>query len=195
MALRTYAYNDQVAYPWFAPAGFNRGLVTGVNSVGYLSNGQYIPVTLNQGQRDVMYINKINPIAFIPNRGLVIYGQKTLSPVASALDRVNVARLVNYLNYNLNNLGTPFLFEQNDRNTRDSVKATFNSFMGSLVILRALYDYAVICDDSNNTPDREDRNELWIDIAIKPEKSIEFIYIPIRLLNSGDPLSNGSIGN
>lgn len=195
MALRTYAYNDQVAYPWFAPAGFNRGLVTGVASVGYLkTDGTYQPVTLNQGQRDVMYINKINPIAFIPTRGLVIYGQKTLQSYASALDRVNVARLVNYLKYQLDILAKPFLFELNDKLTRQAVSVAFNGFLGNLVTLRALYDYAVICDESNNTPVRIDRNELWIDIAIKPEKAIEFIYIPIRILNTGDPLPNGSAG-
>lgn len=193
MALRTYAYNDQVAYPWFAPAGFNRGLVTGVTSVGYLkSDGTYQPVTLNQGQRDILYLNRINPIAYIPGRGLVIYGQKTLNPYASALDRVNVARLINYLKYQLDNLAKPFLFEPNDKQTRQSVTNTFNSFMGNLVGLRALYDYAVICDETNNTPARIDANELWIDIAIKPTKAIEFIYIPIRILNTGDPLPNGA---
>jgi len=193
MALRTYAYNDQVAYPWFAPAGFNRGLVTGVESVGYLkSDGTYQPVSLNQGQRDVLYVNKINPISFIPGRGLVIFGQKTLNPIATALDRVNVARLINYLAYNLNTLAQPFLFEPNDQQTRQSVTSTFNSFMGNLVGLRALYDYAVVCDTSNNTPARIDANELWIDIAIKPEKAIEFIYIPIRILNLADPLPGGA---
>jgi Phage tail sheath C-terminal domain len=193
MALRTIAYNDQVAYPWFAPAGFNRGLVTGVNSVGYLkADGTYQPVTLNQGQRDVLYINNINPIAFIPQRGLVVYGQKTLNPIATALDRINVARLINYMKYQLNNLAQPFLFEPNDKQTRQSVTNTFNSFMGNLVGLRALYDFVVVCDETNNTPARIDANELWIDIAIKPEKAIEFIYIPIRILNTGDPMPGGN---
>ena len=192
IALRTIAYSDQVSYPWFAPAGFNRGLVTGVSSVGYLTNeGDYQPVTLNQGQRDVMYSNKINPIAYIPGRGLVVYGQKTLNPVSTALDRVNVARLVNYLKYTLDNLAKPFLFEPNDSTTRANVTATFKSFMQNLITLRALYDFAVVCDESNNTADRIDRNELWIDIAIKPEKAIEFIYIPVRILNTGDPLPGG----
>lgn len=195
IALRTIAYNDQVAYPWFAPAGFNRGLVTGVSSVGYLnSEGEFTPVTLNQGQRDVMYTNKINPIAFIPGRGLVVYGQKTLNPVSTALDRVNVARLINYLKYNLDILAKPFLFEPNDQQTRENVQTTFSAFMQTLQTLRALYDFAVVCDDSNNTPERIDRNELWIDIAIKPTKAIEFIYIPIRILNTGDPLPGGSVG-
>ncbi len=193
MALRTIAYNDQVAYPWFAPAGFNRGLVTGVTSVGYLKqDGTFQPVSLNQGQRDVLYVNRINPIAFIPGRGLVIYGQKTLSPVATAMDRINVARLINYMKYQLDNLAKPFLFEPNDQQTRQSVTNTFNSFMGNLVGLRALYDFAVVCDESNNTPARIDANELWIDIAIKPEKAIEFIYIPIRILNTGDPMPGGN---
>lgn len=195
MALRTIAYNDQVAFPWFAPAGFNRGLVTGVASVGYLNGeGEYTPITLNQGQRDVLYVNKINPIAYIPGRGLVVYGQKTLNPVSTALDRINVARLINYLKYNLDILAKPFLFEPNDLQTRQNVTTTFEAFMQNLVTLRGLYDFAVVCDDSNNTPDRIDRNELWIDIAIKPTKAVEFIYIPIRILNTGDPLPGGSIG-
>jgi hypothetical protein len=187
--LRTLAFNDQIAYPWFAPAGFNRGLVSAVSSVGYLNaENEYVPVQLSQGQRDVLYTNKVNPIAFIPGRGLVVYGQRTLSPVDSALNRVNVARLVNYLNYQLENLAKPFLFEPNDEFTRDSVTRTFESFMGDMVSLRAVYDYAVLCDETVNTPERIDRNELWIDVAIKPVKSIEFIYIPLRILNTGDPL-------
>jgi phage tail sheath protein FI len=160
-----------------------------MNSVGYLkSDGTYQPVQLNQGQRDVLYTNKINPIAYIPNRGLVIYGQKTLDALSEARDRVNVSRLVCYLNYQLDNLAKPFLFEQNDVQTQKAVTATFTSFLGNLVSLRALYDFAVVCDSTNNTPARIDANELWIDIAIKPEKAIEFIYIPIRILNTGAPL-------
>jgi hypothetical protein len=187
--LRTLAFNDQVSYPWFAPAGFNRGLVSVLTSVGFLTGeNEYQPVQLNQGQSDFLYLNDVNPIRFIPGRGLVIYGQKTLSPVDSALDRINVARLINYLNYQLDNLAKPFLFEPNDQYTRDSVQRTFESFMGDLVALRAVFDFAVLCDESNNLPERIDRNELYIDIAIKPVKSIEFIYIPVRILNTGDPL-------
>lgn len=190
IALRTYAYNDQVAYPWFAPAGFTRGLVTNASSVGYLSSeGEFTPVILNQGQRDVLYLNKINPIAYMPNRGLVVYGQKTLSPIESALDRVNVARLANYLRYNLDNLSKPFLFEQNDNLTRDAFKVTLERFLIGLVGLRALEDFAVVCDTSNNTPERRDRNELWADLFIKPIKAVEFIYLPVRIRNSGDSLS------
>lgn len=189
MALRTMAYNDLVAYPWFAPAGYTRGLVSNAASVGYLtSESEYKPVILNQGQRDVLYLNNINPIAYIPNRGLVVYGQKTMSPISSAMDRVNVARLTNYMRYHLDNLSKPFLFEQNDQQTRDSFRITIERFLQGLVGLRALEDFAVLCDTSNNTAARRDRNELWADIFIKPIKSIEFIYLPIRIRNSGDSL-------
>jgi hypothetical protein len=189
IALTTIAYSDSVSFPWFAPAGFNRGLVSSVSSVGYLNaSGNYIPVTLNQGQRDVLYQNSINPVAYMPGRGLVVWGQKTLDPIQSALDRVNVARLVAYLSYNLNNLAQPFLFEQNDVTTRANVTAVFTSYLQQLVVSRALYDFSVVCDSSNNTPATIAANQLWIDIAIQPEIAIEFIYIPVRVLATGAPL-------
>ena len=183
IALVTIAYNDQVAYPWYAPAGFNRGLVTNATSVGYLSSaGEYVPTILNNGQRDVLYTNRINPIAYIPNRGLVVFGQITLNPSTTALDRINVARLINYIAYHLENLLKPFLFEQNVATTRATVAATVSLFFNRLVGLNGLYDFAVVCDLSNNTPDRIDANELWVDCAIQPVKAIEFIYVPVRIL-------------
>ena len=189
IALRTIAYSDQVSYPWFAPAGTQRGLVSNAQSVGYLNTeGEFQQIILNQGQRDVLYLNKINPIAARPNTGLVVFGQKTLNPVSSALDRINVSRLINYIRYNLNILVQPFLFEPNDAETRDSVTVTCNRFLGELLGKRALYDFGVRCDETNNTPTRIDRNELWIDIAIQPVKAIEFIYIPIRVLNTGEAI-------
>jgi len=189
IALRTMAYNDTVAYQWFAPAGYNRGLVTNATTTGYLtSEEEFKPVLLNQGQRDVLYLNKINPIAFIPNRGLIVYGQKTLNPTSTAMDRINVARLTNYLRYQLEMLAKPFLFEPNDLQTRDSVRITFERFLADLVGLRALYDFVVVCDETNNSGERIDRNELWIDVAIQPVKAIEFIYIPIRILNTGEDM-------
>ena len=190
IALRTIAYSDINSYPWFAPAGFQRGLVTNASSVGYLTDeGEYRSVVLSPGQRDALALNKINPIAYIPGRGLVVYGQKTLSPVDSAMDRINVARLVNYLRYHLDNLVKPFLFEQNDGVTRDAARITVERFLIGLVGLRALDDFAVLCSTDNNTPERIDRNELWIDIVIKPLKAIEFIYIPLRIRNTGDSLA------
>jgi phage tail sheath protein FI len=190
MALRTIAYNDQVAYPWFAPAGLQRGIVNNAGAVGYVNaSGQFITVKLNEGQRDILYINGINPIRVMPQGGIVIFGQKTRQPFASATDRINVVRLENYLRYQLNNLAQPFLFEPNDSTTRKAVKDAFDRFLSELITLRGLYDFLVVCDLSNNTPARIDRNELWIDIAIQPVKAIEFIYIPIRIRNTGASLT------
>jgi hypothetical protein len=193
MILRTMAYNDQVAYPWFAPAGYQRGLVSNATSVGYLDaeSNEYRPVALSQGQRDNLYINKINPIGTFTGRGIVVFGQKTLNPVASALDRVNVARLVNYIRDRLDEAMRPFLFEPNDDITRQNAKTTVDRFLGQLVTSRGLFDFLTVCDSSNNTPDRIDRNELWVDIAIQPVKTIEFIYVPIRIQNTlGETGSN-----
>lgn len=185
LALASIAYNDQVAYPWYAPAGFNRGLVTNAVSVGYLSReSEYNAVLLNQGQRDVLYTNSINPIAFIPGRGLTIFGQKTLSPISTALDRINVARLCNYIAFHLDNILKPFLFEQNVSTTRQAAKGTCDKFFNRLISLNGLYDYVTICDQTNNTPDRVDANELWIDCAIQPVKTVEFIYVPVRILTT-----------
>lgn len=195
IALHTMAYNDQVSYPWFAPAGFQRGIVTNASSVGYLtSEGEFKAILLNPGQRDTLYENKINPIAFIPGRGLVVFGQKTLSPLSSALDRINVARLANYLKYHLDIAMKPFLFEQNDQQTRDAARLVVEGFLANLVSLRALEDFAVLCNLSNNTPERRDRNELWVDVLIKPLKAIEFIYIPVRVLASGAAIPSSVTG-
>jgi hypothetical protein len=190
MGLRTLIYNDSVAYPWFAPFGYNRGIVTNAQSVGYLNGeGEYTPVILNQGQRDTLYVNKINPIAFEPNRGLIVMGQKTLYALeTSALSRINVARLTNYLRYYLERLTKPFLGEPNDDQTRLAAKTVVERFYVGLVGLRALEDFAVVCDLSNNTPERRNRNELYIDSAIIPVKSIEFIFLPVRIRPSGDSL-------
>jgi hypothetical protein len=188
--LRTMAYNDQVAYQWFAPAGLQRGTVQNAESVGYLdSEGEYVSVQLNEGQRDVLYTNNINPIAFIPGSGLIVYGQKTRYGAESALDRINVARLINYIRYQSEQLARPFLFEPNDQLTRANVQDAFDRFLAELITLRGLNDFLVVCDESNNTPARIDRNELWIDIAIQPIKAIEFINIPIRIRNTGADLS------
>jgi phage tail sheath protein FI len=179
-----------VAYPWFAPAGLQRGVVNNATSVGYVnSTGQYITVKLSEGQRDILYQNNINPIRTMPSGGVVIFGQKTRQLYSSATDRINVVRLENYLRYQLNLLAQPFLFEPNDSVTRKAAKDAFDRFLSELITLRGLYDYLVVCDTSNNTPTRIDRNELWIDIAIQPVKAVEFIYIPVRIKNTGASLS------
>jgi phage tail sheath protein FI len=186
MVLYTYAYNDNVAYPWFAPAGLTRGVVQNGSAVGYITpEEEFKAVSLSQGQRDAAYVNKLNPIANFPREGVVVFGQKTLHPVSSALDRVNVARLVAYLRERFDEIARPLLFEANDKLTRDRAVVIFENFMSDLLAKRAVTDFAVVCDESNNTPIRIDRNELYIDVAIAPTKAIEFIYIPIRIVNTG----------
>lgn len=187
MILRTIINNDQIAYPWFAPAGIRRGGINNATSVGYVTDeGEFAPVALNLGQRDTLYEQKINPITFITGTGLVNYGQKTRSRGNSALDRINVARLIIYLRRQLSVLAKPYIFEPNDKITRDEIKASVETLLVELVGQRALYDFLVVCDESNNTPARIDRNELWIDVAIEPVKAVEFIYIPLRIKNTGE---------
>lgn len=187
MILRMMALNDQVAYPWFAPAGTRRGGITNATSVGFITaEGEFKTVALNQGQRDTLYNLKINPITFFVGAGLVNFGQKTRARNDSALDRINVSRLVIYLRSQLNRLSKPYIFEPNDKITRDEIKAQVESLLLELVGLRAIYDFLVVCDESNNTPSRIDRNELYVDVAIEPVKAIEFIYIPLRIKNTGE---------
>lgn len=186
IALRTLAFNDQVAFPWFAPAGFQRGVVTNATSVGFIdaASGEYQSVSLSEGQRDSLYVNNLNPIGQFPGRGLAVFGQKTLYAQDSALDRVNVARLVVYIRERLDDIVKPFLFEPNDEVTRQNAKTVVDRFLANLVTQRGLFDFVTVCDTSNNTPDRIDRNELHVDIAIQPLKAVEFIYIPIRVQNT-----------
>jgi hypothetical protein len=187
MMLRTIALSDQVSYPWFAPAGTRRGGITNASATGYISSeGEFVSVALNEGQRDTLYTNGVNPITFITGAGLVNFGQKTRSRGTSALDRINVSRLVIYLRSQLNQLAKPYIFEPNDKITRDEIKQQAESLLLELVGQRAIYDFLVVCDESNNTPARIDRNELYLDIAIEPVKAIEFIYIPLRLKNTGE---------
>ena len=187
MILRTIALSDNVSYPWFAPAGTRRGGITNATAVGYIDGeGEFNAVALNTGQRDTLYDVKINPITFLTGVGLVNYGQKTRARNASSLDRINVARLVVYLRRQLSVLAKPYIFEPNDKITRDEIKGAVESLMLELVGQRALYDYIVVCDESNNTPSRIDRNELYVDVAIEPVKAVEFIYIPLRLKNTGE---------
>jgi hypothetical protein len=187
MMLRTIALNDQVAYPWFAPAGTRRGGITNASATGYVdAEGEFVSIALNEGQRDTLYENAINPITFITGAGLVAFGQKTRARNASSLDRINVARLVVYLRSRLDVLAKPYLFEPNDKITRDEIKQAAESLLLELVGQRALYDFLVVCDESNNTPARIDRSELYLDIAIEPVKAVEFIFIPLRLKNTGE---------
>jgi hypothetical protein len=191
MMLRTYINNDAKSYLWFAPAGTRRAVIDNATSIGYIdSENEFRSTVVPQSIRDVMLDPNtnvaINPITNLTGVGIVAYGQRTRASNASALDRVNVARLVAYLRRQLDILSRPFLFEPNDAQTRREIKASVESLMLELVGQRALYDFIVVCDETNNTPARIDRNELYVDIAIEPVKAVEFIYIPLRIKNRGD---------
>lgn len=195
VALRTIAYSDQQGYVWMAPAGVNRGLVTGVARVGYVTGTLGTPTTfveanLNDGQRDNLYEydKNINPIVFFPGRGILIWGQKTSAAGASALDRLNVVRLLCYVRRVLRKGSQPFVFEPNDQITRDNLKAAADGLLNDIMSKRGLYDFATQCDSGNNTPARIDANEMWLDVALKPVRAAEFIYIPIRVLSTGAEL-------
>ena len=186
MALYTFAYNDNISFQWFAPAGLTRGVVQNASAVGHITTeNEFKAVSLTQGQRDAMYTVKLNPITTFPGQGTVIFGQKSLHSTTSALDRVNVARLVAYLRDRFDELARPFLFEINDEQTRARAKVAFERFLADILSRRGLNDFAVVCDTSNNTAARIDRNEFYVDVAIEPSKAAEFIYIPIRLVNTG----------
>ncbi len=190
MILRTIINSDAKSYQWFAPAGLRRGGVDNATSVGYINatTGEFNTVSLHEGLRDILQgpTVKINPIATLPGIGLINFGQLTRYRAASALDRMNVARLVCFLRRQLSILAKPFLFEPNDEQTRREIKAAADSLLLELIGQRALYDFITVCDLTNNTPARIDRNELWLDIAVEPVKAVEFIYIPLRIKNTGE---------
>ena len=188
MMMRTFLRNDTNAYPWLAAAGTRRGTIDNALNIGYLNRdtGEFQTIKTRLGIRDVLYINFINPMVFFTGVGLLNYGNKTSFNSSSALDRTNVARLVAYIRRQLTLAARPFVFEPNDALTRQQIAGVVESLMIDLVAKRGLYDYLVVCDDSNNTPARIDRNELWIDVAVEPVKAAEFIYIPVRILNTGE---------
>jgi len=186
MMLRTIALSDQVSYPWYAPAGTRRGIITNATSAGYVdATGEFQAVSLNTGQRDTLASVHVNPITYLAGVGLVAYGQYTRQLVASALDRINVARLVIYLRRLFATLAKPYVFEPNDTITRNELKGHADTLLLELVSQRALYDFITVCDTTNNPPAVIDASELYLDVAIEPVKAAEFIYIPIRLENTG----------
>ncbi len=188
MMVRTMIRNDEVAYPWLAPAGTRRGVIDNADNIGIINanTGEFVSLGVNQGLRDVLYENRINPITFVPGVGITNFGNKTTYALATALDRINVGRLVAFIRERLQSIGKNYLFEPNDQITRNEISNAVNSLMIDLVAKRGIYDFLVVCDDTNNTPARIDANELWIDIAIEPVKAVEFIYIPVRLKNTGE---------
>jgi hypothetical protein len=188
MMVRTIIRSDEVSFPWFAPAGTRRGVVDNALQLGYINTatGEFESLGVRQGLRDVLYENAINPITFIPGVGITNFGNKTTTSLTTALDRINVSRLVAFIRGRLDVIGKQYLFEPNDQITRNQIKNAIDGLMIDLVAKRGLYDYLVVCDLTNNTPARIDRNELYVDIAIEPVKAIEFIYIPVRIKNTGE---------
>ena len=188
MMVRTILRSDAVSYPWLAPAGTRRGVIDNAEAIGYIESttGEFVQTAVGQGIRDVLYENNINPITVIPGVGITNFGNKTRQGLTTALDRINVARLIVFLRGRLEEIGKQYLFEPNDQITRNEITNTINSLMIDLIAKRAIYDYLVVCDLSNNTPARIDRNELYVDIAIEPVKAVEFIYIPLRIKNTGE---------
>ena len=188
MILRTILRNDTIAYPWFAPAGQRRGIVDNATNIGYIdaATGEFVVTKNRLALRNIEYTNFINPVAFFTNIGLLNFGNKNSFDSQSALDRTNVARLICYLRERLQQAVRPFIFEPNDVITRSQARAVVQTLLADVQSKRGLYDYLVVCDESNNTPARIDANQLWIDIAIEPVKAVEFIYIPVRILNTGE---------
>lgn len=191
VALRTIAYSDDQSYVWMAPAGVSRGLTFGPSRVGYVSGDfgtatTFVEANLNIGQRDNLYDSpkNINPITFFPGRGILIWGQKTSSPATSAMDRLNVVRGVMYLRRVLRKGAMPFVFEPNDQITRDNLKSAADGLLNDMMVKRGLMDFATYCDATNNTPTVIDNNQLILDVAIKPTRAAEFIYIPIRVVST-----------
>lgn len=197
-ALKTYAYSDSVSEVWYPPAGTRRGVVTGLQDIGYITGTlgtatTFVSAPLNQGQRDLLYQfnTNINPIPYLPGHGIIVMGQKTSPSAASALDRVNVMRMMMLIKRDIRKSSMSYLFELNDRITRDSIKQMIDNYLNDILQRRGLYDFVTICDESNNTPQRINNNELHVDIAVSPTKAAEFIYIPIRVVAAGTSLAGG----
>ena len=171
-----YANNDRTAEAWFAPAGINRG------GLGQVLQAER---KLTQANRDTLYTGKVNPIATFPGRGVVVFGQKTLQNQASALDRVNVRRLLIALKNYISQVSDNLVFEQNTAATRNTFLSQVNPYLESVQQRQGLYAFKVVMNDSNNGPDVIDRNELRGAIYIQPTKTAEFIYLDFNILPTG----------
>jgi hypothetical protein len=171
-----FAFNDQVGAEWFAPAGLNRG---GIGSVLRAER------RLSQEDRDNLYDTNINPLASFPGEGVVAFGQKTLQKKSTSLDRINVRRLLITLKGFLGQVGRSLVFEQNTAATRNRFMSIANPYLESVVQRQGLFAYKVVMDDSNNTPDVIDRNQLVGQIYLQPSKTAEFIVLDFTVLPTG----------
>jgi phage tail sheath protein FI len=170
------AFNDQVGFEWFAPAGLNRG---------GLPNVLKAERKLSQNDRDVLYGGNVNPLATFPGNGVVVFGQKTLQRKATALDRVNVRRLLISLKDFIGQVGQNLVFEQNTNITRNLFLSQVNPYLDNIVQRQGLYAYRVVMDETNNTADVIDRNQLVGQIYIQPTKTAEFIILNFNVLPTG----------
>ena len=171
-----YAFNDKIAAPWFAPAGINRGGLSTVLRAEQL---------LNQANKDILYSNNINPLATLPKNGVVVFGQKTLQKEASALDRVNVRRLLLELKIYIRQIADTILFEQNTISTRNSFLAKVTPYLENIQQKQGLYAFKVVMDESNNGPAVIDQNQLIGQIYVQPTRTAEFISLDFILLPTG----------
>jgi len=171
-----YANTDDVAEAWFAPAGLNRAILNNVRKLSWN------PVI---GERDILYKNGLNPIVSFPGQGKVIWGQKNMLDKTSAFNRVNIRRLFIILAKAISTALKFFLFEPNDTFTRLQVINLIDPFLRDVVARRGIFDYMIVCDGRNNTPERIDRNELWCDIYIKPTRAAEFIVLNLVATKTG----------
>jgi phage tail sheath protein FI len=175
-----FAANDRVAAEWFAPAGLNRGGLVGAVSV--LNR-------LTQSEKDTLYEAKVNPIVQFPGQGIVVFGQKTLQDKPSALDRINVRRLLIAVKKFIASTSRYLVFEQNTSETRSRFINTVTPYLESIQQRQGLYAFNVVMDDTNNTPDVIDRNILAGAIFLQPTKTAEFIVIDFNILPTGASFS------
>jgi hypothetical protein len=171
-----YAFNDNIAEPWFAPAGINRGrLTTVIRAERYLT----------QGNRDTLYESNVNSIATFPNTGVTVFGQKTLQKKRSALDRINVRRLLIELKNYISQVADTLVFEQNTVTTRNNFLSQVNPYLASVQQRQGLIAFRVVMDETNNTPTTIDNNQLIGQIYLQPTKTIEFIILDFNILPTG----------
>ncbi len=171
-----YAFNDNIAEPWFAPAGVNRGVMSTVIRAER---------SLTQGNRDLLYESNVNSLATFPNSGVTVFGQKTLQKKKSALDRVNVRRLLIELKNYISQVADTLVFEQNTVTTRNNFLSQVNPYLSSVQQRQGLTSFKVVMDESNNTPTTIDNNQLIGQIYLQPTRTIEFIILDFNILPTG----------
>ena len=178
-----YANTDNTNDAWWAPAGLNRAILTSVRRLAW---------NPDLGKRDILYKNGINPIVSFAGQGKVVWGQKTLLDKSSAFNRVNVRRLFIVLEKAISTASKYFLFEPNDTATRESLVAMINPFLRDVKGRRGIYDFKVVCDETNNSPERIDRNEMWVSLYIKPTRTAEFIVLNFIAMKTGASFSEAA---